>query len=1188
MPRLSGDMELTWCGMNSPAVSHHWKIGRPKRRGRNFDVLLQKTEYLYDMRDSVKREQVKELMHGTNETMKCHRWLNKEIEIEGCVNDMVRLNQENTSVSMFSCMKLPSGDHMNTLDEITCHLENAPLGHHSQALHRAAKTLTSGRIGGETYGQGEKTKNLNQRRKFQGEGELDVEVLAQGKKAAQREEVSSLGELDAEPETMVFTKASHDSAALSPHLIKETLSSPRIESKIYEQKEQNENSIFRKMRRHIPVKPRIINTSPSSFKSMVEALTGVGSTFGLKDEVAPSTSGDEEVLSEKVTTAVTESLPAADKVPISEIEIVTEDTSPMDESDNQQTSVTVSVGNEGMQSIDEVNYTETEDKPKTEIVRRSIERTVLKILRCLSDVMAKKIGVHGIGGIGKTTVLKTLINDPRTKSMFDLIMLVTLSRSWSVRKIQNVVLRQLSLCQEDSEADSQVAERLFQVLSRKKFLLLLDDVWEKLDLEAVGIPDPNLENGCKILMASRKLDVFHDMYVVKVIEMDALSREEAWELFYEQAGRIIALQNIQPFAKAIVEGCGGLPLLIIVTGRALSEENDISVWEHASRKFSLSTVGTYLVEDVIQLLKFSFDQLKDHETKSFFLHCCLFLGDEEVNIFEFIEYCFQEVIITGSWADAHKRGLDIVEFLIHNYLLQLTEGDDSIKMHDLIRDLALSILSVAEGSQYLLPAYSRLTETSNPGNSLSSRSLDSLEGSRLFIPEGHQFLLKPGAGLTEPPSEEEWTQAKMIFLMENELSSLPERPSCPELLTLFLQRNYQLRVIPMSFFDRMNSLEVLNLSNTRIKYLPQSIFKLKSLKIIILRDCERLAVLPSEVGSLKCLEVLDLKGTQISKLPDEVCQLASLRYLEVYFYGSINHNEYANLPRELISTGVMSGLRSLETLSIVMYPGDQRWYKDVQSVIVDISKLTELRSLCFHFPEEELLEIFLEISIAWKAQQLNKFKFVVGHDVKSITSRVPDYLEFEYNRQSRCLRFVNVVDSMELTEPVFPILENLSLHHLWNLTHIWPAVLPEESFARLKILSVQACPKLKYIFSSSLIHFFSNLEELAVKDCPAVEEIICQSEITDSGNSALPSLKKLTLHYLPKLVNIWTKSCTSLEHISFFDCPNFKRIGKDSISKQAITKIKAEKSWWDALEWEDTELRLCLQENFITICEDDL
>lgn len=117
-----------------------------------------------------------------------------------------------------------------------------------------------------------------------------------------------------------------------------------------------------------------------------------------------------------------------------------------------------------------------------------------------------------------------------------------------------------------------------------------------------------------------------------------------------------------------------------------------------------------------------------------------------------------------------------------------------------------------------------------------------------------------------------------------------------------------------------------------------------------------------------------------------------------------------------------------------------------------------------------------------------------------------------------------VVDSKELTATVFLSLENLSIHRLWNLMCIWDGIVPKGSFVELRISSVYACPRLKYVFSSSMTQFLSKLEQLVGEDCPAMEEIIHEGEIIDSNCIIPPSLKKLTLHYLPGFFNICTSS----------------------------------------------------------------
>ena len=324
-----------------------------------------------------------------------------------------------------------------------------------------------------------------------------------------------------------------------------------------------------------------------------------------------------------------------------------------------------------------------------------------------------------------------------------------------------------------------------------------------------------------------------------------------------------------------------------------------------------------------------------------------------------------------------------------------------------------------------------------------------------------------------------------------------------------------------------------------------------------------------------------------------------------------------------------------------MYPGDERWDRNVNSVINEVGNLKKLITFCCCFPEVQFLERFLEKSLSWKIRGLTDFKFVVGHDVKRFSYLVGDNLEFEYVQWGQCMRFVNgemipdavlkiltcstafyldhhikvcsltefgisnlnglrfcvvrdcpkietVIASKNPFEVVFPVLEHLSIYYLSNLGRIWEGTILQGSFDNLRILTVHTCPKLQFVFASSMLQFFSNLEELIVEHCPAITEIIFQDHVVDSGSGTLPRLKTLKLHYLPELVNIMQGAWPPLESISFYNCPVLKKLGIDSNSSHTIKEIKAENDWWEKLEWQDASLRSRLQAYFTSVSDNDL
>ncbi|KAH1095984.1 hypothetical protein J1N35_012905 [Gossypium stocksii] len=1249
----------------SHVVSWCKKITGAKCRKKIYPALKPKTEYLFDLRDSVKEEMIKELMVGTKRTKECREWLIKVSEFEINAKELLQFHEKTSDNLRFS-KKQPHADLMNVLDEITRLLESSP-------LQRATRTRSSSMIEGKSFGLSERTSNAYLRSKT--EDPLDTYLedgrsRATGKEVEKGKEIpliiygkqlrSSSRKVEGDQKPRKMTKKNGSFFSLAQAETKDG-STTTVGSMIDMEAPLSGNSgafwsesslVTSSLLPSDSVDLKTKSEEVSS--SLANILPTAGHEIELisfeeeeeeEEEMEPSLRPEifkavineiEEISSSHETESET-SLPAVSQIPESLKTVNQSVDSPIEAFISLQREI-ISEGALSIASSEEEillpDEVETKGSSQTD-AKTNVERTVLKILGLLSNDTVRRIGVYGIERVGKTTVLKAFIDHPQINDMFELIIWVTVSKYWSIRKMQDEVLRQLST---DFKAESENREELFRYLEGRKFLLVLDDVWESIDLEAVGIPDPSSENGSAIILATRNLEVCDNMRFINMIEVGTLSNEEAWKQFCEQVGRVVNIPGIQPFARVIVERCGGLPLLVIVTGRALSGEEDVFAWEQAFKQFSGPCGDLRNRNDIIKLLKFSFDRLEVHDIQSCFLHCAFFPEDQEVSISEFVTYCIEEGLIAGNTADAYKRGHEIITVLVRAFLLETTSSS-SIIMHDMMRDLAQAILLQEKGSQFLLRAYSKTVSREN--NSLLVLR-ESPENNRLFIPDGCQFILRAGSRLIQPPSVEEWGKSSMIFLMDNNLSALPESPSCPGLLTLFLQRNFRLRVIPMSFFDCMPCLKVLNLSNTRIKSLPRTISKLVSLETLILRHCERLSMLPSDIGSLKLLQVLDLRGTEINLLPDEIGELSSLTYFDICFYGSINRSEHLKLPQGLISSGIISRLSALQSLGIRVCPGDERWNKCVKSIIYEVSKLTGLTSLSFYFPEVELLELFLQKSAAWVDQCLTEYNFVVGHDIKRIVSRVPQYVELDYDRTSQRLRFVNgekipdaiikvlaycsafyldhhldvisiskfgianmnklkhcivsecptvkaVLDDKEFTEVVFPCLEHLNLHYLWNLEYICNDLLPEGSFTMLRILYVHACPKLKYVLKSSMLRFFSNLEELIVDDCTGIEKIILDDDMTTELSHMLDSsFKRLILHYLPALETIREGVWPSFEYISVCNCPNFKKINLDSKSKHTLKGIKGEKDWWDSLEWKEPSLSIHFNDLFTLVSEDDI
>ena len=460
--------------------------------------------------------------------------------------------------------------------------------------------------------------------------------------------------------------------------------------------------------------------------------------------------------------------------------------------------------------------------------------------------------------------------------------------------------------------------------------------------------------------------------------------------------------------------------------------------------------------------------------------------------------------------------------------------------------------------------------------------------------------------------------------MNNEISKLPENPNCPDLSLLSLRVNHRLRVIPPLFFQSMPVLRALNLSQTRIKSLPQSFSQLIQLETFILRDCELFKELPDEVGELCDLKVLDLEGTEIINLPVSVRKLTKLTHLKVSFCCE-RKNPQSN---RIIPQNVISSLLKLEELSIDVNPEDERWNVTVKDIVNEICCLKKLLSLNLYLPEVVLLNDLSNIrSSSWSTNLSQRwFRLTVGSHQKCIISRLPQEFAVKCEERKRCLRYVNgegvpteikkvlqyatslflhrhlTVTSLsefgienmknlrfcilkECNEVqtiveedddrnVFGSLQYLNLYYLKNLRSISMKPLGQGSLSYLKALKLYSCPQLTTIFTLNLLGLLTKLEELVVEDCPKIESIV--SHHCRWGQYQLqcflPNLKKIALHYMPSLVSIsngvWIGK--RLEWLSCYDCPSLKTLYPEEFTSHNLKVVIGEADWWSALQWNES------------------
>ncbi|EOA33295.1 hypothetical protein CARUB_v10019813mg [Capsella rubella] len=239
------------------------------------------------------------------------------------------------------------------------------------------------------------------------------------------------------------------------------------------------------------------------------------------------------------------------------------------------------------------------------------------------------MGLHGMGGVGKTTLFKKIHNKfSEMAGGFDVVIWIVVSQGAKTSKIQEDIAQKLHLCGDEwiNKNETDKAGDIYSFLKGKRFVLMLDDIWEKVDLEAIGVPYPTRENGSKVAFTTRSLEVCGRMGDHEPIQVNCLEPDDAWELFKNKVGynSLRRDPSIIELAKKVAEKCRGLPLALSVIGEAMASKTMVQEWEHAIDVLTTSAAEFSDMENkILSILKYSYDNLVDEHIKSCFLYCAL-------------------------------------------------------------------------------------------------------------------------------------------------------------------------------------------------------------------------------------------------------------------------------------------------------------------------------------------------------------------------------------------------------------------------------------------------------------------------------------------------------------------------------------------------------------------------------------
>ncbi|KAB2607006.1 disease resistance protein [Pyrus ussuriensis x Pyrus communis] len=732
-----------------------------------------------------------------------------------------------------------------------------------------------------------------------------------------------------------------------------------------------------------------------------------------------------------------------------------------------------------------------------------------KVIEGLKREEVRMIGICGMGGVGKTTMVKEIIVRLAKLDLFDKIVMATVSQSPSIRMIQSEIADKIGLKFEEESEPGRALKLHGRLMEIKRILIVLDDVWTEPDFEAIGLPSADAHKGCKVLLTSRDWEVCNRMGSQPIIAVPTLTTEESQELFREMVGESFNDPDLRSIAKDVVKECGGLPIAIVTVGKALEKKNKRE-WDDALNQLRNSTpVNIPGVNDkVYSSIKWSYDRLESDEAKSCLLLCCLFPEDYNIPIEYLVRYGWVRGYFSSivTLEDARNRVHSLVDQLKRRFLLLDGGRSETTKMHDIVRDVAISIASR----------------------------------------DSHGFLIRSHAenkGWSNLSTYGPYTTISLVGELE-----IPVGLKCPKLELLQMVKGRFSEGSMDIICDAMKELKVLALVEMEVLGSSRSLGLLKNLRTLCLDGSDFDGMSTDVIGSLENLEILSFRGCDsMRELPREIGRLKQLRLLDT--------TNCKNL--KVIPHGIFSGLCRLEEL--YMMGSFDKWDLGTGREDKRMASISEVMSLSDHLkvlsinvihllPKDLVLksptikfriclgtgaEGFRQIiderakSDARKLMMMTTYAFenclvIVESDARELMESQAVGLMLKKSKKLALNNVKNFSALTDLDEEGFQDLKVLYLNYCPNIEYLvngtsalFPRIqsasqLPNSFLTNLRFLGLSNCGVLKYAFSLSVVRNLVQLEKLDIGGCDQMEEIVSKQGREHDEEADMISFHKLT------------------------------------------------------------------------------
>ncbi|XP_057843948.2 probable disease resistance protein At4g33300 [Cryptomeria japonica] len=577
--------------------------------------------------------------------------------------------------------------------------------------------------------------------------------------------------------------------------------------------------------------------------------------------------------------------------------------------------------------VNDSTYSHNDHVPANSQFYVGLEKCIWDLKRLLFRNEVSVVGVHSMGGGGKTTLALALCNDLQIKDYFDNnVIFITVSQSPNLKGILETMWEKIAKRRLEFQDVKDAHINLQQLLSKqsKPTLIILDDVWSSENLEEL------LFEGLayKTLITSRDKSTIPRTPSSQLYQLPLLGTEDALSLlcFWAFGQTSIPSDVDINLIKEVQAECDGLPLALKVIGSSMHGELD-EAWKRAKKKSEGEYISDYHRKGLFRLLQTSIDSL-NYVAKECFLDLGLFPRDRKI--------CVDALL--DIWVYVHKLrrhdAFEILSELASKSLLNLSSnqrGSASVSyknalelyfsQHNVLRNLALYL-----GRQDNIVHTKRLVITRKDssllakGELLIDRSFDSqilsiLTGPMeenhwhdMTFPETEALMLHfTSTDYFLPPFLE--SMKKLRFLMVSNCGTKKATTKGLDVLSSLTQlKSVRLERVIAPFGEKqsieaLQNLEKLSQSlcegfgnistfiklqdfnldhSSDLEELPPVVCNMSSILSWSITNCHLLQNLPHDFGNMSYLRMLRLSALPgLKELPASIGKLAQLEYLDI-------------------------------------------------------------------------------------------------------------------------------------------------------------------------------------------------------------------------------------------------------------------------------------------------------------------